>query len=71
LRSLDDRLTALKEKMQEYIDNGASLGLLIDRQNQDVYVYRPNQQPEILNHPETVSGDPELPRFILRMAKIW
>jgi hypothetical protein len=24
-----------------------------------------------LDNPETVSGDPELPEFVLRMAKIW
>jgi Uma2 family endonuclease len=36
-----------------------------------VYIYRPNQESEILNNPEAVSGDPELPGFVLRMAKIW
>jgi hypothetical protein len=24
-----------------------------------------------LDNPETVSGDPELPGFVLQMAKIW
>jgi Uma2 family endonuclease len=71
LRSSSDTLSGLQNKMQEYIDNGASLGLLIDRKNRKVYIYRPNQEPEILDNPETVSGDPELPGFVLRMAKIW
>jgi len=57
--------------MQEYIDNGTLLGLLIDRKNRNVYIYRPNQEPEILENPETVSGEPVLPGFVLRMAKIW
>ncbi|MEH2282573.1 MAG: Uma2 family endonuclease [Nostoc sp.] len=61
----------LQEKMQEYIDNGASLGWLIDRQNRKVYIYRPNRELEILENPEAVTGNPELPGFILRMAKIW
>ncbi|MDZ8030041.1 Uma2 family endonuclease [Nostoc sp. DedSLP04] len=61
----------LQEKMQEYIDNGASLGWLIDRQNRKVYIYRPNREVEILDNPEAVNGNPELPRFILRMGKIW
>ncbi len=56
---------------KEYIDNGALLGFLIDRKNRKVYIYRPNQEPEILDNPETVNGDPELPGFVLRMAKIW
>ncbi|WP_392481711.1 Uma2 family endonuclease [Nostoc sp. C110] len=71
LRSSSDRLIKLQEKMQEYIDNGASLGWLIDRQNRKVYIYRPNREVEILENPEAVSGNPELPEFILRMTKIW
>ncbi len=71
LRSYSDTLSGLQDKMQEYIDNGASLGWLIDRKNRKVYIYRPNQEPEVLDNPETVSGDPEQPRFVLRMAKIW
>jgi Uma2 family endonuclease len=71
LRSSSDRLKELQEKMQEYIDNGASLGWLIDRKNRKVYIYRPHQQLEILDNPETVSGNPELPGFVLKMTKIW
>ncbi|TAD95035.1 MAG: Uma2 family endonuclease [Oscillatoriales cyanobacterium] len=71
LRSSSDTLKGLQKKMQEYIDNGVSLGLLIDRKNRKVYIYRPEKEPEILDNPETVSGDPELTGFVLRMAKIW
>jgi Uma2 family endonuclease len=71
LRSSSDTLTSLQDKMQEYMANGALLGWLIDRKNRTVHVYRPNQEPEILDNPETVSGEPELPGFGLRMAKIW
>ncbi|MEH2275487.1 MAG: Uma2 family endonuclease [Nostoc sp.] len=71
LRSSSDRLIKLQDKMQEYIDNGASLGWLIDRQNRKVYIYRTNRELEILENPEAVSGNPKLPGFILRMVKIW
>jgi Uma2 family endonuclease len=71
LRSPSDRLGDLQDKMQEYIANGTSLGWLVDRQNRKVYIYRPDREPEILDNPETVSGDPELPGFTLQMAKIW
>ncbi|WP_298921081.1 Uma2 family endonuclease [uncultured Nostoc sp.] len=71
LRFSSDRLIKLQDKMQEYIDNGASLGWLIDRQNRKVYIYRTNREVEILENPEAVSGNPELPGFILRMVKIW
>lgn len=71
LRSASDTLSGLKAKMQEYIDNGVSLGWLIDRQNRTVYIYRPNREPEVLENPDRVSGEPELPGFSLPMAKIW
>ena len=71
LRSKSDTSKSLQAKMQEYIANGALLGWLIDRQNRKVYIYRPNQEAEILDHPESVSGDRILPGFMLQMAKIW
>jgi Uma2 family endonuclease len=71
LRSTSDTLKSLQTKMQEYIDNGASLGLLIDRQSQTVYCYRADSSVAVLNQPEQVSCDPELPGFALQMSKIW
>jgi Uma2 family endonuclease len=71
LRSASDTLISLQTKMQEYIDNGASLGWLIDRKNRQVYIYRPDRSAEVLEQPELVIGDPELPGFVLKMAKIW
>jgi Uma2 family endonuclease len=71
LRSGSDTLVSLPEKMQEYLENGALLGWLIDRENRRVYIYRPQQEPEIAQHPEFILGDPELSGFSLRMAKIW
>ncbi len=71
LRSVSDTISSLQKKMEEYLANGTLLGWLIDRQNQKVHIYRPNQETVILNSPETVSGDPELFGFELVMAKIW
>ncbi|AFZ04285.1 Uma2 family endonuclease [Calothrix sp. PCC 6303] len=71
LRSTSDTLKSLQTKMQEYIENGASLGLLIDRQSQTVYCYRADGSVAVLNQPEQVICDPELPGFALQMAKIW
>jgi Uma2 family endonuclease len=71
LRSSSDTLVSLKEKMEEYIANGVRLGLLIDRKNCQVHVYRPNRSPEILGNPESVNCEPEMPMFALKMARIW
>lgn len=71
LRSRFDRLKKLKAKMQEYIDNGAQLGWLIDPRKRKVYVYRPGVPVEELNEPERLSGEPLLKGFVLPVAKIW
>jgi Uma2 family endonuclease len=71
LRSASDRLSTLQSKMQEYINNGAILGLLIDRKAKTVHLYRPQQVPQILENPADVQCDPELPGFTLKMSKIW
>ena len=70
-RSSSDTLKSLQEKMDEYIANGARLGLLIDRKSRTAHVYRKGRSPQVLDNPNSVSCDPELPGFILHMTKIW
>jgi Uma2 family endonuclease len=57
--------------MREYMDNGARLGWLINRQQQQVEIYRPNREVEILASPQTLSGEDILPGFVLDLAEIW
>ena len=72
LRSASDNLQPLKDKMQEYMQEPEiQLGLLIDRKNRRVYIYRPGQIEECLENPDTVNCDPVLPGFVLNMGKIW
>ena len=71
LRSASDSLASLQNKMLEYIENGAQLGLMIDRKHRAVYVYRPDRPPEILESPESVNCSPELEGFVLQMTRIW
>jgi Uma2 family endonuclease len=71
LRSETDRLAKLREKMQEYRENGAKLGWLIDPQNQRVEIYRPKKDVEIQENPRTLSGEDILPRFVLDLKRIW
>ena len=71
LRSPTDSLTQLRDKMLEYIANGALLGWLIDPFKRRVYVYSPDQEMVILENPEIVCGDPLLPRFKLKTDELW
>jgi Uma2 family endonuclease len=71
LRSPSDRLKTLQAKMEEYIENGAELGLLIDPFEKKVYVYRPGAPVECLVQPQSVSCEPLLPGFSLKLSKLW
>ncbi|MBD2453320.1 Uma2 family endonuclease [Nostoc sp. FACHB-87] len=70
IRSKNDSLPKLKAKMAEYIANGVQLGWLIDRQNQQAFVYR--RDGSITQYPETaiLNGEDVVPGFTLALAKL-
>ncbi|MGL5063781.1 MAG: Uma2 family endonuclease [Microcoleus sp.] len=71
LLSPSDSLKETQDKMKEYRDNGALLGLLINRKSRQVEIYRQHQEVEVLASPTTVSGEDILPGFILNLESIW
>ncbi len=71
LKSPSDDLASLQAKLQEYIDNGAQLGWLIDPETQQVYVYRPGQTVQTLERPASLAGDPVLPSLVMDFTLIW
>lgn len=71
LRSHSDSLSRLQNKMQEYIENGAKLAWLIDPLKRRVCIYRPGNEPEVLEDPETLSGEPLLRGFVLNVHELW
>jgi Uma2 family endonuclease len=68
IRSETDSLEILKEKMEEYIANGALLGWLIDPLEKNVYLYPPNAPVKVLNPPKTISGEPLLKGLKLNLV---
>uniref|UniRef100_UPI00261B031F Uma2 family endonuclease n=1 Tax=Crocosphaera sp. TaxID=2729996 RepID=UPI00261B031F len=71
LKSKTDSLKQVQEKMEEYMDNGVKLGWLINPEKKQVEVYRQGQEKEILENPQTLSGEDILPEFILDLALMW
>ena len=71
LMSPNDSLKKTQEKMQEYIQNGCRLGLLINRKSRQVEIYRPDREVEVLNAPSNISCEDVLPGFVLNMQPIW
>jgi Uma2 family endonuclease len=71
LLSPSDSLKTTQEKMKEYIDNGVRLGILINRKSRQVEIYRPGKEVEVLDSPDTVSGEDVLKGFVLHLGMIW
>jgi Uma2 family endonuclease len=71
LRSKTDSLKSLQDKMKEYIENGARLGWLINPQDKQVEIYRQGKEVEILDYPQTLSGEDVLLGFVLDLQFIW
>ncbi len=65
------RYEDLQAKMQEYLENGIKLGWLIEPSAKTVEIYRVGQQVEILNNPQTLSGENVLPGFVLDLSEIF
>ncbi|NJP10834.1 MAG: Uma2 family endonuclease [Leptolyngbyaceae cyanobacterium RU_5_1] len=71
LMSPGDNLLAVRLKMQEYLENGARLGWLINRETREAEIYRPGHPVEVLSNPATLSGEDVLPGFVLDLDQIW
>lgn len=71
LMSPSDSLEKTRGKMREYMENGARLGWLINRKQRKTEIYRPDQAVEIINNPDTMSGEDVLPGFVLDLSTIW
>ncbi len=70
LRSRTDDLKMLQAKMQEYIENGVCLGVLLNPQDQTVEVYQPDQAVQCLDNPGTVDCGAVLPGFVLKVRSL-
>ncbi len=70
LRSSSDALQPLQAKMQEYLENGARLGWLINPQQQQVEIYRAGQTVNVLAQPHQLSGEDVLQSFVLKLQRI-
>ena len=70
LTSPTDRLSKVQEKMQEWMSNGAGLGWILDADNRQAHIYRPNGV-EILDTPDRLAGEGPVDGFVLKLSGIW
>ena len=64
-------LDELLNKMQEYMENGAQLGWLIDPVERTVRIYRAGaDEPELLTDPEMLDGENVLTGFAFNVRRL-
>lgn len=79
IRSKNDSLNTLKEKMKEYVLNGVRLGWLLDMKNEEAYIYSPQLKKnddseemvvleEVQGFDEKLLGGAVLPKFELDVS---
>ena len=71
LLSPSDRPATARAKMQQWIDNGALLGWMIDPKKQSVTIYRPGQEPETVTGVANLAGEGPVEGFVLELDRIW
>ncbi len=70
LCSPSDDKNEVRERVREYISQGARLGWMLDPRDQTVEIHRPGRPVETLKRPASLSGEDVLPGFVLDLKGI-
>jgi len=70
LLSESDSVAAMRQKMDDWIANGARLAWLIDPYRREARVYRPGMEAERVTS-EKLAGDGPVEGFELNLARVW
>ena len=71
IRSPSDRLQDQQTKMDIWMHFGVRLGWLIDLVSCNVWIYRPDQEPQLLERPATLNGEDVLIGLEVDCDEIW
>jgi Uma2 family endonuclease len=69
--SLEDTVTDMQKKVEEYLTGGVPLVWIIDPANQRVTVYRDLQDVKVLTHDQELDGGHVLPGFRIKVGDIF
>ena len=71
LRSQTDRIRVLRDKMEEWLANGARLGWLLDADARMIEIYRPGIEAETRSGVTTLAGEGPVDGLVLDLAPVW
>lgn len=66
-----DHVAVAHAKMQVWLANGAELGWMIDPQRRAVTAFRPNQEPETIESPDSIRGEGPVEGLLLDLTRVW
>ena len=66
-----DPLEMIDEKIDQYLTVGVPLVWIIDLHDHTVTIYRPGEEPQLVNASQELSGDPHLPGFRVAVADLF
>lgn len=69
--SPSDTQEQVDEKIDGYLQAGVALVWVIDPHDRTVTIYRPNQEPELVNVRQELSSEPHLPGFHISAAQLF
>jgi Uma2 family endonuclease len=61
--SPNNTVEEIDEKLDQYLEAGVPLVWIVDTRDRTVTVYRPNQEPMLVNATQELTSEPELPGF--------
>ena len=71
IRSKTDKLTDLQSKMEEWIEGGCKLGWLLDIENLQFFIYKPESEVQVLQgRTVLLTGEDALPEFTLSIEEL-
>lgn len=71
IASPSDEIMDLQLKMELWIENGALLGWLIDPFARQVWIYRPQREPEVLREPAALLGENVCVGLSVSLVEMW
>ena len=71
VHSFSDSLADQQEKMERWIRYGALLGWLVDPQEETVWIYRPDSEPERVDKPDELGGEAVCEGLVVNFGRIW
>ncbi len=71
LRSPTDRPRAVREKMQEWIANGAQLAWLVEPAERSVTIFRPGREPVTVTAVDSIAGEGTVDGFVVALPLVW